>query len=933
MPSSSPSFTAASLPPLHQHQQRQQLGHLHQQPLLTPQDHQPPHPHRPSVSDATHPRSHSHSHSRSHSHSHSQSPQAPGPRPPPQPAHKRTYQACIPCRQRKVRCDLGSVEAPHDPPCVRCRRESKECFFSATRRKRTPSVDIPPGLGRGRGVRKPEDSLENGEPKRVRTHSHPQPQQHDPVFHSPDYSPSYRTYAAIDPALNRADCPPPPPPPPPASTATTTDTLLQTEVYNSHEALLTLIEAAGKDTPMMKNESRSTSTQPSPAPLPSSSSHSHVHSPVQTSSATAAVPRWNNQSVHFSGVPDESEATTNSHTSSHLHKRSNSGTSPKTGNMRLPVHDDGTEKALKAWNKFRFVKAGWFSAREAIGYVEYFYKHLHPLSPTLTNPTLLHVSHRRHHHLLLRNEPFLATTILTVASRYMTLPGPGGVSRSFAIHDMLWREVRSAFERLMWGGGWGGLGVPRPPAGSTLSPASTARTGRGLRTIGTVEGLLILSEWHVRGLHFPMDVEESDWGISDMSDDEKDEKDPSSPTLSRRVVEGLGDKIENILEPAYRSDRMSWMLLGNALALAYELGVFDNNNHDERAARIQKLLLVYIKQLASRLGWTSMVPPSLSPAAASSSSHLPTAGDWSDPDALQDAVFGAWVDLTNLMAQSSELLFPSRAQTREIMRSGRYVELLTHFQPLLRAWRDRLEALQLPQPIRSILEMEWEHVRFYINSLSLQAVIDRCSLSGGSARPDISTADTGFIREVVAASRSLLATVVESMYEHGYLKHAPVRIYLRILSASMFLLKTFSLGAKEVEVERSLELVESVCTCLRSAAVDDVHLGLRFADLLAGLVGRVRARFVKMPLEEPLPNNNGNNNNTTVGEMAWEPQQQQQQQQEDLQGVYDWGWGSEDWLALPLDPILGFEGVTQGTMGVDVGGMDLLEVLLAPAGG
>ena len=50
--------------------------------------------------------------------------------------HKRGYQACIPCRKRKVRCDLGPVDDPHDPPCVRCRRESKECFFSATRRKR-----------------------------------------------------------------------------------------------------------------------------------------------------------------------------------------------------------------------------------------------------------------------------------------------------------------------------------------------------------------------------------------------------------------------------------------------------------------------------------------------------------------------------------------------------------------------------------------------------------------------------------------------------------------------------------------------------------------------------------------------------------------------------------------------------------------------------
>jgi hypothetical protein len=52
------------------------------------------------------------------------------------PQHKRVYQACIPCRRRKVKCDLGSVDDPGQPPCVRCRRESKECFFSATRRKR-----------------------------------------------------------------------------------------------------------------------------------------------------------------------------------------------------------------------------------------------------------------------------------------------------------------------------------------------------------------------------------------------------------------------------------------------------------------------------------------------------------------------------------------------------------------------------------------------------------------------------------------------------------------------------------------------------------------------------------------------------------------------------------------------------------------------------
>lgn len=68
------------------------------------------------------------------------------PQNPSQPQHKRVYQACIPCRRRKVRCDLGSVDNPNDPPCVRCRRESKECYFSATRRKRKHDDDTTESL-------------------------------------------------------------------------------------------------------------------------------------------------------------------------------------------------------------------------------------------------------------------------------------------------------------------------------------------------------------------------------------------------------------------------------------------------------------------------------------------------------------------------------------------------------------------------------------------------------------------------------------------------------------------------------------------------------------------------------------------------------------------------------------------------------------------
>jgi hypothetical protein len=38
--------------------------------------------------------------------------------------------------RHKVKCDLESVDNPNKLPYVRCRRESKECYFSATWRKR-----------------------------------------------------------------------------------------------------------------------------------------------------------------------------------------------------------------------------------------------------------------------------------------------------------------------------------------------------------------------------------------------------------------------------------------------------------------------------------------------------------------------------------------------------------------------------------------------------------------------------------------------------------------------------------------------------------------------------------------------------------------------------------------------------------------------------
>ncbi|KAK8853344.1 hypothetical protein IAR55_004048 [Kwoniella newhampshirensis] len=47
---------------------------------------------------------------------------------------KRGYRACLHCRSRKAKCDLGDIDAPSSPPCSRCKRESRECVFAPSRR-------------------------------------------------------------------------------------------------------------------------------------------------------------------------------------------------------------------------------------------------------------------------------------------------------------------------------------------------------------------------------------------------------------------------------------------------------------------------------------------------------------------------------------------------------------------------------------------------------------------------------------------------------------------------------------------------------------------------------------------------------------------------------------------------------------------------------
>ena len=479
-----------------------------------------------------------------------------------------------------------------------------------------------------------------------------------------------------------------------------------------------------------------------------------------------------------------------------------------------PTPDPILSKALHTWASVRFVRAGWFTPQEGIAYVQYFYENLAPLTPVIPPD----FSDPGTHALLLNEEPMLTVTILTIASRYMELKGPGTRARSFWIHDKMWTYLQSMVTRMFWGQEQFGGGFCK--AGRFRTVDEMEATKRGLRSLGTVESLLLLSDWLPRSMHFPPGDDGDDIIVAT----------PSNPFDSPELFNPAPKHAHtDWTEPAIRSDRMCWSLVGTAYTLAFELGVFDSLIEDgkwtmgrqlktfydsERADRIGRLLFVYVSQTCGRLGFPNMMPHQGTEHDSDFLKMDVPAGTYIGPYAsvtVADRIQRAWAELTALMRQSNTELFESKQRTFDSIKSGEYMKFLEKYVPKLRTWKERFEQTDVPEKARIMLMMEYEYSRTYINSLSLQAVLDNALEAGSGDQPmdqtsgntppafissttvDLKERNKAYIAELIDASRNLLTLAVEDLRRIGALRNAPVRTHFRILSGAMFLLKVSQL--------------------------------------------------------------------------------------------------------------------------------------------
>jgi len=278
------------------------------------------------------------------------------------------------------------------------------------------------------------------------------------------------------------------------------------------------------------------------------------------------------------------------------------------------------------------------------------------------------------------------------------------------------------------------------------------------------------------------------------------------------------------------------MLLGNATCLAYDIGIFDDDDEehvpdyafgtsepDYRKTRLQYLCYIYVHSFSARYGrGSALLPKQVTTDVERWASQPDTHPPQGTPEEDWRYIRGA-VGLTKLMKYASEVLFASKRTTRDLLRTGNYLSLLSHFEPSLKAWRQNFDMFLRFLPLlysanctaqtdqsRLMLLVEYQYIRLYINSLALQAVAERqssqvVSLDGQAVR--ISEEESVYIEHVVDASKSILNYMIYEFAPRGYLRLSPVKVFLRIISAAVFLVKVlFLLSLLKYRLSLSVEV-------------------------------------------------------------------------------------------------------------------------------
>ncbi|CAK7213038.1 hypothetical protein SEUCBS140593_001711 [Sporothrix eucalyptigena] len=442
------------------------------------------------------------------------------------------------------------------------------------------------------------------------------------------------------------------------------------------------------------------------------------------------------------------------------------------------AHDTNKSTTTKTPLYYPPIADGHLSLADASYLLSHYHDHYHPFFPVADG----RIFDGRGIDRLAQEEPHLLTSILTVASK----------------DDPAWHRVHEA-------------------CASHMDSLVSRLISRGSSSVGAVEALLILAEW---------------------APQRREKSSDTVPTLIGRGAEDQG----------------AWMQIGVAIRLAYlqgleQTGLLANAQH-VRSVDFERKRIAWAacymsdREVSIRLGkgfWSRGPGPST----VLNAGDFPTlrtqqagAGDLAQ-------LFQARLEMTQLFSNAHDILYSSTTHREQLFVGGEYVRYIDDFTAVLRKWKLVWGGLSLTPSVKAALILSYEFLRLYINAFAFQATISRAITrarqspppSRSAVRPlfaDLAGApDARFIYESIDAANTLLSTLNDFIDPATALRYMPLKYYLYVIYAAVFLFKARVAGALAGESGSSARRTINVTIDrLQKSSVNPHGLGQRYARSL-----------------------------------------------------------------------------------------------------
>lgn len=797
---------------------------------------------------------------------------------------RRNYKACLNCRTRKVRCDLGPLDAPHDPPCARCKRERKECVFAESRRGGIP-------------------------PAKKRKHDERSKSQTPTPVAAPHFKAQTELFSSTAAPASSSQATQPVPGnilPLPYTSRSVTSAPDQHSLQNYQQQ---------RQAPVHTLPERG-STSGSGAPLPPiASSLNRVFSEransnvTQSSDEMSSVPPPRSELTTMQGAlvflaraagtiarADDRDNINGREMHEQFESSEESRRTSKSqtvGDDFVPLKEDKTNLlSMPPLDKASKVRPSPSKSLADIDYIgedklltEAEAEHLIHLFFLTMHPFFPHIPEQLHSPKTLAGYPILLCAILTIASRYH--PFEANIdksqinknSRNIQLHERLWIYCQRLISQTVW------------------AEAST-------RSVGTVLAFLLFTEWNPRAIH---------WRWSDYANG----KDASQDSDSEAVGAEEGEEGLAGLSAMRRSDRMAWMLVGTSVRLAQDMGFINGSSKIFVATHIAET------HTAMNLGQRSMLAQSLSEVDLDNDDEGEVVDNRKqflhdefilslDEETMRQRslqkkslkfsfVHKAKLELLKVMSLAYETVYCGQNQL-DPTQHKQNLTILGVLSPLIENWYKTYRKLLKPsnpknfnhhcnlnmannpkhvqevtrQIDKESLICDYYYCQLYIYSLALSMENPVNTNSVDSKKPlnnirlDEITKAAKYIELAYNAAKEILNSTVR-VHKLKMLKYMPVRWVVRIVRSVAFIVKCFltltNNSAKQQSGEAQarqtstlltlsilptddiLQTIQKAAIVLREASPDELHLCTRYSTILMYLCSEMkyRSKFTANP--------------------------------------------------------------------------------------